>query len=367
MINYLILFLLFFLPFIVVPFGNSQFEVPKVIISEIGIAGLFIFFLLKHKKSIFVLFNHTHLLLVELLFLLTIYQLLFFHSSILIWGDPTRLQGILLLWLLLLFSLLSSQLSFKKLPSYWYSFLLIMLTFLSLIMGNQNGRAVATLGEPNALATVAVFFWPFVYFAKYKNTKLQLSARTISILCTIIIIFLSGSRSGLLAFGMQLIFYLLWFVGKCSYRKVIATTIFFTAITYTFPFFESNTYENRAEVWRTAWSTGLQHPFLGSGFGNMEIMLNKTIQVTHNLLIGYSVDSAHNIILDWWVQGGIVGVGILLLFLLLAVKNFSEKNRGFELLLLFGIFTALSFNPASVVSLIAFWWLIGRSFAKKDY
>ncbi|HVA97141.1 MAG TPA: O-antigen ligase family protein [Candidatus Acidoferrales bacterium] len=366
MANYLLTFLLFFLPFIIVPIGSSQFEIPKVIASEICIDILFVLVIYKQRLSFFKSLNNKQVVLFEILVLLTIYQLHFLQTPFMFFGDPTRLQGILLLWHLMLFSLIASRFEFKKLSYYWYAGLLLLIVILSLFIGNQNGRAVATLGEPNALAAFTIFLWPFLFFSNLKKTKFKIIMRIFSIICTLIIIFLSGSRSGFLAFGMQIIFYLLWFVGNCSPKKVIAITTFFVAVTYSFPFFDMGLYENRAEVWRTAVQTGIQQPLLGSGFGNMEISLNKTIHGIHNTLVGYSVDSAHNILLDWWVQGGVLGLGILAVFLVFAIKNYSSQKRGFELLLLFGIFTTLSFNPASVVSLIAFWWLIGRSFAKKS-
>lgn len=366
MANYLLTILLFFVPFLIVPFGNNQFEIPKVIVSELIIITLWFIFLFKQKWLFFKTFHQTHLFLVEILVLLTIYQLFFLSTPLLFFGDQFRLQGIFLLWLLLVLSLLASQMRFKSLSVYWYGGLLFLLTLLSVFLGNQNGRAVASIGEPNALAAFVIFLWPFLYFSTKKNHKQQMIIRSFSILLSIIIIFLSGSRSGVLAFGIQIIFYVLWFVMKISRKKTIAITIGVIAMTYTFPFFETTRYENRADIWKSAIQAGLHHPIFGGGFGNMDITLNQTIQQLHNSLIGYSVDSTHNILLDWWVQGGIAGLLILLLFLVFAIYHFYKQDRGIALLLFFGMFTTMSFNPSSVITLVAFWWLIGTSFAKKD-
>jgi O-antigen ligase len=82
-------------------------------------------------------------------------------------------------------------------------------------------------------------------------------------------------------------------------------------------------------------------------------------QKLYNRLRGYYVDSSHNFILDWWVQGGFIGLGILLLLLFDAFKSFIRKKEKVYIVLLLGIVSVMSFNPMSVVTLVAFWWIVG--------
>lgn len=361
----LITFLLFVLSFVVFPFGHSQFEAPKVIIFELAVEILFLGVVIKQKETFFKKINRIQIIIIGYLLLLTIYHILFYQTPFTIFGDPTRLQGILLLWHLLLLSLIAPSIPLRILSPLWNLFILIALLLLSIFIGNQNGRAVATLGEPNALAAFVVFLWPFLFFSNIESRKYRLSVRLFSILCTIAIIFLSGSRSGIIAFIIQLFFLTTSTVGKIKLKPAVLVTLFLILLTYTLPFLGTNLYENRADIWQTAIIAGTQFPILGSGFGNMEVTLNQTTHQLHNSLVGYSLDSAHNVFLDWWVQGGTAGISIILTLLFFTIKNFYLQNRRFELLLLFGIITAMSFNPASVVTLIEFWWLIGSSFGRQ--
>jgi len=108
-------------------------------------------------------------LLYTAIIILTIIDLLFFRTQLSFFGNVFRMQGIFLLWLLLLFSVLSSNISFKQIPWFVYGMLLlaelIVVFFLPL---NASQRYVGTFGEPNALGAFAVFLWPFSFFTVKK-------------------------------------------------------------------------------------------------------------------------------------------------------------------------------------------------------
>ena len=118
-------------------------------------------------------------------------------------------------------------------------------------------------------------------------------------------------------------------------------------------------YEDRGEIWKAAAVAGFDHPILGVGFGNAEYSLHAANMKLHNKLVGYYVDSAHNIFLDWFIQTGFAGTAILLFLLFKTFRTFIYRKQVRNIALLLGILTALSFNPASVVSLVSLWWLIG--------
>ena len=71
---------------------------------------------------------------------------------------------------------------------------------------------------------------------------------------------------------------------------------------------------------------------------------------------------AHNIFLDYWVQGGVAGFLILILLVCSAIKNFIFYKKYLHLVLLIGILTVMSYNPVSITTLVQFWFLIGNSF-----
>ncbi len=362
MVILIINFLLFFLSLIIFPFGPSQFEIPKVILAILLIDVLAVFIIVRRLRSRAFSIHPVLTIFAALIFLLTIYDVFFLRTSLTLFGNQFRGQGILLLWHLILLSIFSSYLPYKRISFYWYASVLAVTFITSLFLGNNDvGRSVGALGEPNALAAFVVFLWPFLFFApihKYKK-YVQISCLILSLL----IIFLSGSRSGLIAFIIQAVFYLSLKVSK-NMRLSLIIGLLLVGASYLLPMFETVTYENRSVIWQTAFTAGFISPITGGGFGNTQLLLRSVIERENNSLIGYYVDSSHNIFLDWWVQGGLVGVGILAALFIFAIKNFYTRKATFELILFLGLLTGFSLNPLSVVSLIHLWWLIGQSFRK---
>lgn len=131
------------------------------------------------------------------------------------------------------------------------------------------------------------------------------------------------------------------------------------------PFFENNDglYQNRLAVWQTAFYAGLQSPIVGWGFGNIESAIHNAALMLNNPVRVEFVNSSHNFMLDFFVQGGVVGLLILCTILFLSTKNLILRSKKMELAILLGLITAMSFNPASVVILLGFWWVVGQGFS----
>jgi O-antigen ligase len=175
-----------------------------------------------------------------------------------------------------------------------------------------------------------------------------------------LIVYMSGSRSGMIAFVLQMVFVLLRMVNM-SFAKAVVVSLILLILTYSLPFLpQGSLYEQRSEIWQAAYIAGSENPILGNGFGNTEVALQKAINGFDNNLRGSFVDSSHNIFLDWWVQGGIVGLGLFSFLIITAFISFIKRQKTMKLVLLLGLLAALSFNPASVVSLVVLWWLIGK-------
>ncbi len=371
MSKFLLFALLFILPFAVIPFGTSQFELPKIIVSQFLIDALLIILLVKKGGNYLKSFDRVQLITFGIIALISVYHLVFLTSPITFFGNASRLQGVLLLWQLMIFSLISSRVKILKVPTLWYQILLIITLILSLLLGNQNARAIATLGEPNALAAFVIFLWPFtlhpwgagfVYYGNKNSSKnwMVYSAAAVSLF----IILLSGSRSGLIAFSVQIIFILLYTKFKFSLKKTVLVVLTLIILSYALPLFEAKPYENRIDVWKNAATSGLYHPLLGAGFGNTQIQMHKTSVDTQDKLAGYYVDSGHNIFLDWWIQAGVVGVGVVVFLVLNTIRSLYYGKKTLELVIFFGLLTVISFNPAGIVALLGFWWLIGQGFAR---
>lgn len=350
-------FLLFILPLIVLPFGATYFETPKIVIAEISIQVLAGVFLLRKRNIPWQPFLMYWPYVV--LCMVAVIHLLFFPTESTFFGNQFRLQGVFLLWHLLFFSFLSTKIDLKV-P--WY-FVLLCLLFLGcslpLYGANNAARYIGTLGEPNALSAVSLFYLPWIFYmepVRYKSFLISLG-----LFITIVIIGASYSESAFIALGIQFLFFMLAQKTSLNRTTILSLCFGLVVLSHLLPFFEvTRIYENRAEIWKTAWISGLESPIVGHGFGNIEHALKHTSQTLSNNVRFQYVDSSHNVFLDMWVQGGIVGLVAFGALLFRAVKTFLHHKDIFALTLFLGLITMLSFNPVSVVTLLHFWWLVGR-------
>lgn len=280
------------------------------------------------------------------------------HTETSFWGNIFRFQGVFLLWNLLIFAVISSELKLPKIPSSIYLIPLAGLTVSALLLGkNEADRSFGTLGEPNALSASVIFILPFIYFF-IRNRII----RYISLALIFGVILLSGSRAGLIAFIIQILFIIL--SNKFNIQKAVLICLTLIIFSLTLPIIEGGGwYENRTEIWQASIAAGLQNPILGAGFGNIEKVLPKGSEIVQNNARFQYVDSSHNFLLDYWVSGGLIGLILICFLLFKTFKNFTFEGKKLELAVLLGLITVMSFNPVSVVTLVTFWWLIGQGFS----
>lgn len=363
---YLTLFLLFLLQFVYFPIGVTHFETPKVYLAECLIFALVLWKLF--SKSGFALTKLTKRWFIGLagVLALGLVHVLFFATDLTFFGNAFRLQGVFLLWMLVAFAVLSNKIDIQKRlhTAFILTILVGQLVLTLLVDGGIAGRAIGSVGEPNALAAITLFVWPFIFFVN-KPANVYIKVITAAIAC--LIIFLSGSRSGLIGFALQVLFIIPVVEFRFGIKRVFALCLALLLAAYTLPYFDQKSvYEKRSEIWQVAAAAGMEKPLLGHGFGNTEYALKeKATEMKTNLGLSY-VDSSHNLFLDWWVQGGIVGVGLLVYLLVLTYMTCLKKKYMGRTVLLLGVLTALSFNPASIVSMIALWWLIGQGIVQKS-
>jgi len=358
--HFLIVSLLFFLPFVYFPFGTSYWETPKVYVTELLIFFLLIVTIFQSKK-LFVKKKRPLLICCGIIVCLSLYHLTFLQTDYTLWGNPFRMQGVLLLWFMLLFCYLASYEPFKRISPFLIGGLLVMQVILAFAVDSGSlGRAVGSIGEPNSLAGIMIVTWPFLYFS-IKDKRWQRLSLVFAVILVGLIILLAGSRSGLVAFVIQILVFCGIIVMRWSIKKVVVICLFLLVCAAFLPFVEKGSvYENRGEVWQSGVVAGLAHPFLGNGFGNTEFALNTASIKLNNHLQGYYLDSAHNIFLDWWVQGGIVGVSVVVFLFYKTFATFIATKQTRNLIILLGLLAVVSFNPVSIALLIYLWWLIGQ-------
>jgi len=344
--------LLFGTAFVIVPGIQLSFEPPKVVFSEVVIALLFIFFFF--QNDFFKKIRSTK----HAYFYLGIITLLGIHALLGrgdLLGNVFRFQGAISIVFLVITAVLSSLFIFKI--EKWVIYLALVLELLlTLVVGpNPAHRWIGSFGEPNALAAFIIFLNALLLFRKEQ-------IKWIFVVIASLLVILSGSRSGMIAFGMQLLLYSLSQYTRIQKQYLLVVGACIIVFSLILPFLDSrNVNENRAEIWKAAVSSGLKHPIIGSGFGNVTSPL-QTFSKEKATNVQYEfVDSSHSIILDWWVQGGIIGV-LLLIGLISSTVILLYKEKNFQMLILFfGLLEMLLFNPASIVTLIAFWWVIGTA------
>ncbi|MEK9200892.1 MAG: O-antigen ligase family protein, partial [Patescibacteria group bacterium] len=276
--------LLFGLALVITPAGWT--EVPKVVVAEVLILGLW---LMKIWRGGFISFGK----MIPFLILMTFVAVRGGDWG----GNGFRLQGVVLTLLGLALGAWAACKQNLNVPRgvVWAGMGMLLASML-FVEANAASRAIGTLGEPNALASVFVFSWPFVGGYAWPAAALVAA--------------LSRSRSALIAVLIQS---LMWVMAKIFGKNLGWTTILalFALIgSLGLPYLDkSRIWENRTQIWETAFQAGVAKPVFGWGFGRVEEAIHTTAVRLDNTVQYQRVDSSHNIVLDWWIQGGILGLG----------------------------------------------------------
>ena len=124
---------------------------------------------------------------------------------------------------------------------------------------------------------------------------------------------LSGSRSGLLALSLEVILYIVIKSKKAYVKKSLYFTVGLYALMLMFVFVDVlSSVEQRSEIWRVAVHAIQSHPIVGAGIGSVEKSLQLASWDISSPLRFLYVDSAHNMLMDFWIQLGLIGVVCLI-------------------------------------------------------
>jgi O-antigen ligase len=279
-----------------------------------------------------------------------------FPSKIGLFGNQFRQQGFFLFLHLLAFSVFAKKELLQKTPLWLLlSFLLLQVAGIFYFSPNAVGRAYGFLGEPNALAAVAVFSLPLLFLPQMRKQLLLPG-----ILLCAIILFASGSRSGLVAAGIESAILLLAQKYQSKLRLIFYGCIVAYVLFILATLLLSSPQESRIEIWHAAFVGFLSHPLIGGGFGNIETTLHTSSQTFASFISARYVDSSHNIFLDMLLQTGILGFCAFSVLIFDSFKTFLRKKQIISLALFSGMLVVLSFNPGSVWELVVFWYFVGE-------
>lgn len=236
-----------------------------------------------------------------------------------------------------------------------------------------SARASATFDNPLILATYLAVTTPFcafgsVYFKHSKNRKISRACTFFALgglICT-------SSRSSYIAIGIAIIVMLI--SNKKIFKKMFPFVIALAVAvpiglglryknTSVTEFFDSD--NMRINIWKSCFDMFLHNPILGLGAGtdNIHTQLRDTY--------GINRTHAHNLFLEMLVEGGIIGILLILALIVIQIKNiikiFKLKNSKYRpygilytaSLLSFTVMSMSEFTLQSPKELMIFFFLLG--------
>ena len=179
--------------------------------------------------------------------------------------------------------------------------------------------------------------------------------------------FVVGSRGGILADAAVMGY----FFVKGRYRSQL---LFLAALAFTVSFaFPSATWgrmlkpdpsggSGRVEIWKVGWSILKDHWIFGGGFAQFENLYDKYFLTVWNQFYEHWHRGPHNIILQAWVEQGLIGLGIMLLAWWLTYRSMKHVPKGhalydFRIAVEAGVFGAFvaSIFVGTMLSKFTFW------------
>lgn len=356
----------FLVPLIFIPLFPNEYELPKFFFFVLSIQ-LLLLFSVSRIASHFAHLVQDRIVIISGLFCLILFlaDILGLDQRISLIGSNSRYQGFMLalslfeyIVLLRTYSLRKEFLIKSSLPFAYASTLVLsiitlsqqfMHTILHVLIPIYNGRIVATLGNPNFLGSILAIQLLFLLLhgPTSKKRKVVLLHLALHVLVWLALI-VTQSQSAIL--GLLLGYSLYVFIKTPSLYKKICLLIPIIAVSIiTLYSVRSNfsIWDNQLRIWPVALEKIIDRPLLGYGQENFQLIFPEKLH--------YVVDSAHNILLEIALAGGIP---LLIIFTLLIITSLLKHPWQVRILILVALFIA-QFNPASISLLVFLWYLIG--------
>lgn len=335
MFDYLIL-LLFILS--VFAYSKIGYEGTKIYIFLI-LSFLAVFDILFYKFKILIKsLNKLDLIYLSWVGIILLSSTLGIHPVESILGGSYRHQGVIFffsLWVIGKLTLFKNE-KYKKVLDKVIIYSLLVQGVLVIIqtvfkINLLNGRAIGTLGEPNA---VAGFFILGIYFFLKDKKKISYYSIIDSLILLIIFIatVLTKSRIGILSFCLVTIlsFFSLHKLGDV--KKGLLFLLFGLIVTLSLILINRpvSEFENRLLFWKLAISQIQKKPILGFGAESGEEVFNIAFKENEMPLYELIVDRSHNIIIDVILWSGLLGLSVFIywiykVFILLILSKETLK------------------------------------------
>lgn len=394
-VRWLLIFTVFALPLIFLPFIYLAFELPKIFLLYLC-STLMVFSLLLSGYRLGKLTKAHYLFLFFLAWICLMAILgLSPHQSFV--GSYFRMQGIIT-WIcygILFFvsgrifeeNYARSHLCLAILAGSVVSAGLAIAQFVSLwFLGNTSqllysGRVISTFGQPNFLGAFLVMSLPFSWFLLKQVNKMGRVLIGFFMLVVVLGIFSTLSRSAYLGLASLA---LIW--GFYHYRLLLAgiviSVLLFGFLATLFPqlvysqwyrfqvdLVSKWTAENRLEILQKSFQLVSQKPLTGYGIENISLAFPLVITPDDLGLKDIVVDSSHNLFLDLSIELGLIGLGLylsvvitLIFYGLQQFKSDNKEKKQFvkaALCVVIAFLVIHQFSVLSVVPMVLFWLCLG--------
>ncbi len=357
------------LPFIYYPPLYLPYEIPRVLFVLLWVELMIVIFLITRSQAKIKVSRQSKLS-VFLLFVAFIGSFLGSNLQKSIIGNFYRLDGLITLIHLVVFSLIVSNLWQKKYKQALYKTFLIANTVLSffvilsaiqLVIANhmQNGINIF-FGQPNFLAGYILITIPFSAFLYKDNLKKLL----IVIIPQSLAIISTHSRASII---LLVIFLCLFFVYKSrdKYLKYLGLFFVFTSILVSAFYLKHSqsplfVAEGRERIFKKGLLAFQQKPLLGWGWANFDHAFDNTVW-PFKLNNDVYVDKAHSHFLEYLVTTGFIGFLAYILLISFTILTL-KRNKEFGLLIVLMLYIIHSqTNVVSIAEDIIFWFIVGVS------
>ena len=214
---------------------------------------------------------------------------------------------------------------------------------------NPYNESIGFFGNPNFQSSMIGIFsatlWAYsLHFKELKFRMLLVFFLSLSLVAII----KTDSQQGLILFGVNFItvsffrilfskrsrFYLYTFISIFT----VSVGIFLIDIFGKSPwksFFYQNSISERGDLWRAAFRISKEYPLSGVGFDGFEYYFRtyRDLTASNRQGVGTSSNSAHNIYLDFLVNGGylhLISYLLLITLVIISIINIVKKQTYFE-------------------------------------
>lgn len=203
---------------------------------------------------------------------------------------------------------------------------------------DNSGRLKAHFDPDNKLLSdlfSASFVFPVALMTMYiLRTAWGLKKLGLMLVFAVLIIgqFVVGSRGGILADGLVCVYY--FFKGRYRGQLMFLAALAFTA-SFAFPTATWGRFlkpdpsggSGRIEIWKVGLAALKDHWIWGGGFAQFENLYDKYFLTVWNQYYEHWHRGPHNIILQAWVEQGLIGLGIMLLAWWLTYKSMAHVPK----------------------------------------